>query len=281
MQFKNRRETGIVLADVLLKAWKGQKSLDDYSFKFLDLRDLRVVQASKSNRTFLEHKIHTHEVKIESDEIELAAELAYPEKCKGWIIFSHGSGSTKNSPRNIQIARSLNQIGFGTLLFDLLTEEESKSRDHVFDIELLAWRLSIATRWLRSRMEWKNLPIGYFGASTGAAAALQACAFFEANIFAIVSRGGRPDLARGLEKIRCPVLLLVGGQDHEVLELNETAATHIGHCIIKVVLGAGHLFEEPGTLDQVSHFSRAWFEHLVDRQDHKPLPPKPFSAHRE
>jgi putative phosphoribosyl transferase len=177
------------------------------------------------------------------------------------VLFAHGSGSSRLSPRNVAVARSLNEGGFATLLFDLLTPEEAADRDNVFDVALLSDRLRTATHWLRAQPEAAALPIGYFGASTGAAAALQAAAEMSADVAAVVSRGGRPDLAGPhLSAVRAPTLLIVGGRDEVVLELNQRAQQAM-RCVnrLAIVPGATHLFEEPGALGLVAELAREWF----------------------
>lgn len=193
--------------------------------------------------------------------------LVLPSPCRAVVIFAHGSGSSRNSPRNRHVAAALQQAGFGTLLFDLLAESEAGNRDLVFDIELLAKRLLLATKWLGQRMERMPPRIGYFGASTGAAAALVAAAQPDCPVGAIVSRGGRPDLAgAALTRVAAPTLLIVGSLDREVLGLNRQAMAHM-RCKTRllVVPGATHLFEEAGTLDQVIDHAGTWFsQHLLD-----------------
>jgi putative phosphoribosyl transferase len=201
-------------------------------------------------------------VEIElAPELRLAGDLRMPEPADGLVIFAHGSGSSRLSPRNRQVAEALNQAGFATLLFDLLTTEEELDRAKVFDIELLADRLLAVTRWIQAEPELSGMPIGYFGASTGAAAALRAAAPLGAGIRAVVSRGGRPDLAaESLEVVTAPTLLIVGGADWQVLELNEQAAS-LMRCEreVAVVPGATHLFEEPGALERVAELASDWF----------------------
>lgn len=196
--------------------------------------------------------------------------LVLPSPCRAVIIFAHGSGSSRSSPRNQHVASALQQIGFGTLLFDLLTESEAGDRNLVFDIELLAERLILATKWLGQRMERAPPRIGYFGASTGAAAALVAAAQPDCPVGAIVSRGGRPDLAgAALPQVIAPTLLIVGSLDREVLGLNRQAMAHM-RCKTRllVVPGATHLFEEAGTLDQVIDHAGTWFsQHLFDGEE--------------
>ena len=181
-------------------------------------------------------------------------------------MFAHGSGSSRHSPRNRQVARALQAVGLGTLLFDLLSTEEANDRTNVFDIRLLVTRLLCGTAWLRQQAEATGLRIGYFGASTGAAAALWAAAEPGNDIGAVVSRGGRPDLAFDLlGLVRAPTLLIVGGDDEAVLELNRQAAARM-QCThkIEVVPGATHLFEERGALETVARLAGAWFvRHLA------------------
>ena len=195
----------------------------------------------------------------------LAGDLTLPARAGGLVIFAHGSGSSRLSPRNRAVAAALNEAGFATLLFDLLTESEAGRRELVFDIPLLARRLELVTRWALEEPATRDLPFGYFGASTGAAAALRAAAAAGDSVRAVVSRGGRPDLAADrLPYVAAPTLLIVGGHDPEVLELNRRAAAML-RCPhrLAVVRGAGHLFEEPGTLDAVERLAADWFaEHL-------------------
>ena len=208
---------------------------------------------------------------ISIGDIRLAADLTIPASPAGWVVFAHGSGSSRLSPRNVAVASALDEAGIATLLFDLLTHEEELDRRNVFDIELLARRLVAATRWLSARPEATGLPIGYFGASTGAAAALVAAAELGDEISAIVSRGGRPDLAgERLAEVRAPTLLIVGGDDVAILHLNESAATHLT-CPneLAVVPGATHLFEEPGALERVASLAAAWLTECFGRQAHE------------
>ncbi|MFE2169678.1 phosphoribosyltransferase [Streptomyces sp. NPDC059447] len=202
------------------------------------------------------------EVEVDAGALRLAGDLALPRGPDGSgavVMFAHGSGSSRRSPRNRAVAAALHRAGLGTLLFDLLTPAEESDRSNVFAVEPLAGRLSDATRWLRS--SYAPASVGYFGASTGAAAALLAAADPEADIGAVVSRGGRPDLAGPrLGDVRAPTLLVVGGRDTTVLELNRQAQAEL-RCEnrLDVVPGATHLFEEPGTLDEVAELARAWF----------------------
>jgi dienelactone hydrolase len=191
--------------------------------------------------------------------------LKIPEKAEGLIIFAHGSGSSRFSTRNNYVAGILNKNNLGTLLFDLLTAEEEKidnyTAEYRFNIKLLAKRLIDVTDWLIKEPSLKNLKLGYFGASTGAAAALAAAAKRPDIIYAVVSRGGRPDLAmESLQGVKAPTLLIVGGEDFEVIELNRTAYENISaKKKLEIIPGATHLFEEPGALEEVSRLSAEWF----------------------
>jgi putative phosphoribosyl transferase len=199
--------------------------------------------------------------------IRLAGYLTVPENARQIVVFAHGSGSSRHSPRNRRVADVLNAAGLGTLLFDLLTPEEEGDRANVFDIDLLARRLVEVTSWLRAQPSAANTAIGYFGASTGAAAALWAAAEPGADIAAVVSRGGRADLASPrLAAVTAPTLLIVGGRDEAVLNLNRRAQRELRcESDLAVVPGAGHLFEEPGTLDAAAGLARDWFiTHITD-----------------
>ena len=203
----------------------------------------------------------TREVSVETDGMFLPGSLFVPADPIGIVLFAHGSGSSRHSPRNVAVARRLHGLGLATLLFDLLTEAESGDRANVFAVELLESRLAGATRWVRERDELHALPVGYFGASTGAAAALIAASQLPSQVSAIVSRGGRPDLAgSALREVRSPTLLIVGGHDREVLQLNRQAQVLIpAQCELAIVAGAGHLFEEPGTLAEAAELAGEWF----------------------
>jgi pimeloyl-ACP methyl ester carboxylesterase len=193
--------------------------------------------------------------------VGLAGTLVLPAMPHGIVLFAHGSGSSRSSPRNVRVAAALHGLGLGTLLFDLLTEFEASDRRNVFDIPVLADRLLLATRWLGEQKQAADLALGYFGASTGAAAALVAAAQSERAIGAVVSRGGRPDLAAGaLARVRAPTLLIVGARDTTVLELNRAALAEL-RCEkeLAVVPGATHLFEEPGALELVMELAGRWF----------------------
>jgi putative phosphoribosyl transferase len=206
------------------------------------------------------------EVVIRTDGVELQGRLDVPVGAKGIVLFAHGGGSSRHSPRNQSMARAFHTSGFATLLFDLLTLDESADRRRVFDVELLGSRLLAVTKWIRGQEDVASLPCGYFGASTGAAAALWAAGSPNNGIRAVVSRGGRPDLAISkLAAVRCPVLLIVGGSDDAVLELNREAAENL-RCPhrLTIVPGATHLFEEPGAMGAVARLAIDWFsEHLV------------------
>ncbi len=204
-------------------------------------------------------------IEIPAEQAILNGELEIPRKARGIVLFAHGSGSSRLSPRNQLVARELRKGGVATLLFDLLTEEEEvidRNTAHLrFDVELLAGRLLSAVEWVSEAREVRNLPIGCFGASTGAAAALVAAAR-SSQIVTVVSRGGRPDLAgEALEEVHVPVLLIVGSNDRTVLNWNRQALGRLqGDKKLEIVPGATHLFEEPGALEQVAHLARAWFE---------------------
>lgn len=201
------------------------------------------------------------EIRVAVGPASVAGQLTIPPHPKGVIVFAHGSGSSRHSPRNRYVAEILNTAGFATVLFDLLTPEEERNRSNVFDIGLLAHRLIHVTTWLAAQPDTASLPVGYFGASTGAGAALAAAAHPGIKVAAVVSRGGRPDLADGLlRKVEAPTLLIVGGHDEVVLQLNRKAQAAIpAECEVAVVPGATHLFEEPGTLEQVATLARDWF----------------------
>jgi putative phosphoribosyl transferase len=206
------------------------------------------------------------EVEVRAGAVSLAGRLTIPQAPEGIVVFAHGSGSSRHSPRNRFVAGVLNEAGLATLLLDLLVPTEEHDRANVFDIGLLADRLVDVTGWLRSQPGTAPLPVGYFGASTGAAAALVAAAEPAADVAAVVSRGGRPDLAgRRLAQVHVPTLLIVGGNDPVVLGLNREAQAQLGgDSRLVVVPGATHLFEEPGALPAVADLARAWFgEHLA------------------
>jgi pimeloyl-ACP methyl ester carboxylesterase len=206
----------------------------------------------------------TSDVQIRSGAAMLQGELSIPGGAQGVVLFAHGSGSSRHSPRNQFVARTIQEAGVGTLLFDLLTSEEEaidmRTRHLRFDIGLLAQRLVDAAYWIKGEFEY--LSVGYFGASTGAGAALVAAAELGDTVGAVVSRGGRPDLAGdALPKVRCPTLLIVGGLDYPVIKMNEEALARM-RCEkeLKIVPGATHLFEEPGTLQEVARLAADWFQ---------------------
>lgn len=201
------------------------------------------------------------EISIEADGIRLPGELVVPLEASTVVAFAHGSGSSRQSSRNRSVASALNEAGYATLLFDLLSETEALNRVNVFDIELLAARLLRASDWLATAPSTATMSLAYFGASTGAAAALTAAAEGGARVRAVISRGGRPDLARELPAVQAPTLLIVGGADREVLALNRAAQAWL-RCPseLAIVPGAGHLFEEPGALEQVSRLAIGWLE---------------------
>ncbi|MBX0296250.1 dienelactone hydrolase family protein [Haloarcula nitratireducens] len=207
-----------------------------------------------------------HAIAIPVDGVELDGELVLPTDADGLVIFAHGSGSSRKSPRNAFVAGVLRDHGVGTLLFDLLTEAEDERYETRFDIELLTERLLAATEWLRAREDTRDLNLGYFGSSTGAAAALRAAAERGDDIAAVVSRGGRVDLAaEQLPAVTAATLFVVGGADTQVLELNREAFEGLtGPSELEVVEGAGHLFEGPGELEGVASLAATWFErHLA------------------
>lgn len=216
---------------------------------------------------------HNDEVTIAVGHATIIGQLTVPAHPRGVVVFAHGSGSSRHSPRNRYVAEVLNDVGIATLLMDLLTESEALDRANVFDIELLAERLIGATDWLSAQPDTATLPIGFFGASTGAGAALRAAADPRSDIDAVVSRGGRPDLAgTWLHQVRSATLLIVGERDRAVLELNRRAAEAIpAECRIAVIPRAGHLFEEPGTLERAAVLARDWFtDHFTNETNHRP-----------
>jgi putative phosphoribosyl transferase len=204
--------------------------------------------------------------------LRLGGDLHVPRNACALVIFAHGSGSSRFSPRNKMVAEALNEQGIATLLFDLLTPDEESDRANVFDIPLLAERLAAVVEWARQQPDLSSLPIGLFGASTGAAAALVAAAALESRIGAVVSRGGRPDLAgSALEEVTAPTLLIVGGHDYGVIELNEQAFARL-HAAksLKIVPGATHLFPEPGAMEEVIALAAGWFRTHLAPARHQP-----------
>ncbi|HTL16997.1 MAG TPA: dienelactone hydrolase family protein [Patescibacteria group bacterium] len=214
-------------------------------------------------------RIEERQVRVPADQLMLEGNLNLPEAARGVVLFAHGSGSSRFSPRNQHVARMLNQERLATLLIDLLTREEEAADERTahlrFDIGLLAERVVVATDWLTQYRDTQGLQIGCFGASTGAAAALVAAAERPNIVSAVVSRGGRPDLAGpALPRVKAPTLLIVGGRDVKVIELNEAALAQL-RCEKRMVIvaGATHLFEEPGTLDEVARLARDWFKQYL------------------
>ena len=215
------------------------------------------------------------EVQIHAGRAVLPGNLDIPENANALVLFAHGSGSSRHSPRNQFVARTLNDVGLATLLFDLLTQEEeaidTQTRELRFNIHLLAERLVHATKWAKQQEETSDLGIGYFGSSTGGAAALVAAVDLPHDIGAVVSRGGRPDLAgEALPKVKAPTLLIVGGNDDIVIELNEMARDQM-RCEVKLEIlpGATHLFEEPGALEKVANLASDWFvKHIGTKSAH-------------
>ncbi len=212
-----------------------------------------------------------NEVQIHAGRTVLSGNLTVPEKAVALVLFVHGSGSSRHSPRNQFVARTLNDAGLATLLFDLLTPDEEaidmRTREHRFNIGLLAERLVHATRWAKQQEETRDLRVGYFGSSTGGGAALVAAAEVPNDVGAVVSRGGRPDLAgAALPNVQAPTLLIVGGNDDIVIELNEMARDQM-RCEVKlqIVAGATHLFEEPGALEKVAKLASDWFVNRIGR----------------
>jgi putative phosphoribosyl transferase len=204
------------------------------------------------------------DVHIRSGAVMLNGDLSIPDGAQGVVLFAHGSGSSRHSPRNQFVARTIREAGVGTLLFDLLTREEEAvdmyTAELRFDVGLLATRLIDATYWIKGELDYLN--VGYFGSSTGGGAALVAAARLGDSVGAVVSRGGRPDLAGdALPKVESPTLLIVGGLDYPVIEMNKAALSRM-HCEkeLKIVSGATHLFEEPGTLEQVADLAAEWFQ---------------------
>jgi putative phosphoribosyl transferase len=213
--------------------------------------------------------MHTTEVSVAVQALPqgLPGQLSVPPQARGVVVFAHGSGSGRLSPRNRHVAAALQASGFATLLLDLLTPDEERDRAKVFDIPLLAERVALACRWLAGRVDTADLAQGLFGASTGAAAALLAASREGDTVHAVVSRGGRPDLAgpEALARVKSPTLLIVGSEDRDVVALNRDACGRLGgEKQLVLVPGATHLFEEPGTLDEVVRLAADWFErHLA------------------
>jgi putative phosphoribosyl transferase len=212
-------------------------------------------------------------VRIPVDDAAIEGNLAVPSGAKGVVVFAHGSGSSRFSPRNQYVAKELNKAGIATFLIDLLTKEEEKidiyTAQFRFDIDLLAQRLAGATEWVKTNSATRNLILGYFGASTGAAAALIAAAKLPRDIKAVVSRGGRPDLALAyIPKVKAPTLFIVGGNDLVVIDLNRKAMeSFFAEKKLEIVSGASHLFEEPGKLEEVARLAVKWFSKYLVAPD--------------
>lgn len=213
--------------------------------------------------------METKEISIPVNDLRLKGSLCIPPAAESLVIFSHGSGSSRFSPRNRHVADIFNRGNIATLLTDLLTVQEDKEFENRFNIDLLTERLVEVTAYIRELKELRDLPTGYFGASTGAASALQAAARFGDKIQAVVSRGGRPDLAKNLERVNVPVLLIVGSLDKDVLALNKKAYDAMSaQRELKIVDGASHLFEEPGKLDIVAQMAMGWFKTYLLNPNH-------------
>lgn len=217
--------------------------------------------------------MQTHAVRIPAGGVQLDGDLTLPPRARGVVLFAHGSGSSRKSPRNRFVAQQLQAGDFATLLLDLLTRQEEQIDELTgnlrFDIGLLAQRLQAAAQWLRQRQDTQELALGYFGASTGGGAALVAAAADPGAVSAVVSRGGRPDLAgEALSAVRAPTLLIVGGDDEVVIEMNRSALAHL-RCTseLKIIPGATHLFEEPGKLEEVARLARQWFTRYLQTSD--------------
>ncbi len=257
-RFKDRYDAGRRLAVALARYRDSAARYEDFGQTSDDEVSRLLAQARGTTSRRL---VTDEDVVLGVDGAHLRGHLTIPSDAIGLVVFAHGSGSSHASRRNRFVADQLVQSGIGTLLFDLLTPEEADARNNVFDIELLAHRLSLATAWLRARPEANTLKIAYFGASTGSAAALWAAAEATADIVAVVSRGGRPDLAMGrLGNVTAATLLIVGGDDDVVLQLNRAAAAHLRSAFrLEVVPGASHLFSEPGTLEAAARLALNWF----------------------
>jgi erythromycin esterase-like protein/predicted phosphoribosyltransferase/pimeloyl-ACP methyl ester carboxylesterase len=228
---------------------------------FAQVSDGEALEALRRGQLSLEQPVSESEIEIafgKANEAKLKGDLAMPLVSRGLVIFAHGSGSSRLSPRNRSVAAALNRVGFATLLFDLLTVKESDIRQNVFDIALLAERLVKVTDWVRER--YPNLPLSYFGASTGAGAAVEAAASNADGLFAIISRGGRVDLAKNIDRVEVPTLMIVGSHDEPVLLLNRQATRRLKNSKIAIVPGAGHLFVEPGALEEVIEFAVDWLQ---------------------
>lgn len=234
--------------------------------------ELREFKLKTSNHKDAIMNPSSQSVSIPADGRKLEGELIVPAAAAGVVAFAHGSGSSRRSPRNRYVAGELQKSRLATLLLDLLTEEEAEDRDNVFDIELLAERLLCAARWLADNPETRSLGLGYFGASTGAAAALLAAAQEPERVSAVVSRGGRPDIVMAsLPKVKAPTLLIVGEDDQPVLDWNRSAYRQLqAEKKLVVVPGATHLFEEPGTLEMVAQHAAGWFSRYLAASSARP-----------
>ncbi len=257
----------VVCVDMPADLWAVGQWYEDFGPTTDDeVAALLAASAGPAGRRFGGAEPPSSQVEIALDpEVSLNGELGVPPRARGIVAFAHGSGSSRLSPRNRAVAQALGDAGYGTLLFDLLTPAEESDRANVFDIPLLASRLVAVSAWLRERRDVADLPLAYFGASTGAAAALSAAAELGEQVAAVISRGGRPDLASGLASVRAPTLLLVGGADEQVLALNREAQQQL-RCPneLAVVPGATHLFEEAGALERVSRLAIEWLDrHLA------------------
>lgn len=261
-----RRLSGIADEFVAVHSPSGFRAVGQFYRDFRQTTDDEVVQILRSASSD-DRSGSDEDVDIRVDGTVLTGHLNVPPKARGLVVFAHGSGSSRHSPRNRYVAHVLEQAGLATLLFDLLTPDEERSRANVFDVDLLAHRLSAVTDRVHHRPGLEALPVGYFGASTGAAAALRAAATPGCGVRAVVSRGGRPDLAgAALGSVTAPTLLVVGGHDTAVLGLNRRAQAEL-RCPneLGIVPGATHLFEEPGTLQAAAELARDWFvRHLTD-----------------
>ena len=242
---------------------------------FDQVSDREALEALRTGQLSSEQLIDENEVEIaigKGIEFKLKGDLAVPSVPRGLVIFAHGSGSSRLSPRNRVVASALNRVGFATLLFDLLTVQESEIRQNVFDIVLLAERLLKVTEWVRER--YPSLPLSYFGASTGAGAAIEAAALKPDGLFAIISRGGRVDLAGKIDQVEVPTLMIVGSHDEPVLLLNRQAAKRLKNSKIAIVPGAGHLFIEPGALEEVMEYAIDWLQENLAPVAHEVGEPK-------
>lgn len=252
-------------------------SVGQFYQSFSQVQDGEVVELVRSSRNNLVKSARTLEIPVEGH--DLKGDLVLVPQMQALVVFAHGSGSGRLSPRNQMVANFLNGRGFGTLLFDLLTEQESTDRAKVFDIDLLSNRLVSAVKWLRVQSNLQNVPIAFFGASTGAGASIKAAAKLGAHsIYAIVSRGGRPDLAgSSLREVESPTLLLVGGRDFSVIELNEEAKDILSNCKMSIIPEATHLFEEPGTLEEVCRQAADWFDMQLENKNERSLAKRKLS----